>query len=88
MWYVYTMEYYSAIKKNEITPFAATWIGPRDCHTKWSKPDKETQISYDITQMWNLKKKRYKCTYIQNRNRPTDIENKPMVTKGERGWEG
>ena len=26
MWYIYTVEYYSAIKKDKIMPFVGTWV--------------------------------------------------------------
>ena len=55
----------------------------RDHRTKRNKPDRERQISYDIPCMWNLKKK-IQMNLFTNRHRPTDIENKLMVTKGER----
>ena len=64
--------------------------GPRDCHTEWSKSETERQIPYNTDYMWNLEKW-YRWTYLQSRNRVTDVENKLMVTSGGRGggmnWE-
>ena len=68
-------------KKEWNNAICSNMNGPRYYHTKWSKLEKD---KYHIAYMCNLKKK-YKWTYIQNRNRPIDIENKFMVTKGERG---
>ena len=47
MWYMYTMEHYSAIKKNEIMPFAATWMDLEIIIL--SKADRERPIAYIIT---------------------------------------
>ena len=48
MWYIYTMEYYSAIKKSKIMPFAATWMELETLSMKRSKSERERQIPYDI----------------------------------------
>ena len=42
-------------KKEWNNAFCSNMDGPRDYHTKWNKPDRERQISYDITHRWNLK---------------------------------
>ena len=56
--------------------------GPRDCHTEWSKSEREKQISYVNAYMWNLKKW-YRWSYLQSRNGDTDVEDKCMDTKEE-----
>ena len=48
------MEYYSAIKKNEIRPFAATWMNVESVTlTEASQTEKEKY--HDLPFMWNLK---------------------------------
>ena len=48
------MEYYLAIKKNLILPFATTWMDLEDIMLS-EMSDIERQILYDITYVWNLK---------------------------------
>ena len=49
------MEYYSAIKNEQNNAICSKMDVTRDYHTKWSKSERERQVSYDITYMWNLK---------------------------------
>jgi len=80
VWYICTVEYYSAVKKNQIMPFAETWM---NLEMSILSEVSQTQISYDITQVESNFLKWYKWIYSQNRNRFTDFENKLMVTKVE-----
>ena len=52
--YTHTVEHHSATEKNEMMPFAATWMDLEIIIL--SKSDKERQLSYDITYTWNLQK--------------------------------
>ena len=74
------MEYYSDIKKNEILPFAATWMDLEGIMLSEISQTEKDKILYDITYTWNLKNK----THSQKRSRLTDIENKLVVTSGKR----
>ena len=68
-------------KKELNNAICSNMDGPRDSHTKWNKSeeDKYHMVSYVESKIW------HKWTYLQKRNRPTDIENKFMVTKGAGG---
>ena len=48
MWYIYTMVYYSAIKKNEIMPFAATWM---DLESVILREVSQTEEKYYMTSL-------------------------------------
>ena len=54
-WYIYTMEYYSAIKKNEIMSFAMTWMDLEIVILSEVSQTKKDKY-HDIVYMWNLKK--------------------------------
>jgi hypothetical protein len=53
MWYLYTMEFYSATRKNEIMSFTGNgWNWRTGSPLKWSKP--EGQKVYVVSHMWNI----------------------------------
>ena len=57
------MEYYSVIKKEWNNAIFGNMDATRDYHIKWSKSERERQIPYDITYMWNLKPGKNEAIY-------------------------
>ena len=71
--YINTIEYYLAIKKNEIMPLVATWMDLEIIILSEINQKRKTNIIRHFFYV-DSKEKRYKWTYLQNRNRSTDIE--------------
>ena len=58
MWHIYTMEYYSTIKRNEIELFVVRWMDLESVIQSEVSQKKKKQIPYGNTYIWNLRKKK------------------------------
>ena len=54
MWSIYTMDYYSAIRKDEYPPFASTWMEQEGIMLSEISQG-ERQLLYGFTSMWNIR---------------------------------
>ena len=54
MWYIYTMEYHSAIKRNKTGLSVETWMDPE--YVTQSEVSQKVKQIYNIAYMWNLEK--------------------------------
>ena len=57
MWHIYTMEHYSAIRRNKIELFAVRWMDLESVMQS-EVSQREKQIPYANTYIWNLKNKK------------------------------
>ena len=80
MWYVYTKEYYSAIKKTEIMPFAAIWMDlDTDLPSELSQREKDKYSS--ISLIWQVQK-------MIQMNLSTKQKETHVLREQKYGWRG
>ena len=90
VWYIYTVEYYSAIEKELI------WVSSNEvnetgaCYTEWNKSERGRQILHINAYICNLERW-YQRSHMQVSKGNTDVKNRLLdsVAEGEGGmiWE-
>ena len=84
MWYIWNIINHER-EQNPVIKIQSIMDGPRDYCTEWSKSEREKQILYINTYIWNLKKKWCKWSYCK-----VEIETSvwiPRVNGGGMNWE-
>ena len=84
LWYIYTMEYYSAIKRNTFESVLMRWMNLEPIiQTEVSQKEKNKYRILMHTYIWNLGKWYWRI-YLQGSNGEREIENRFMdIVRGE-----
>ena len=69
-------------KRKQIWVISSELDEARAWYTEWNKSEREKQISYINTYMWNLEKQ-YWWTYLQGKIRVSDMDKRIMDTAGK-----
>ena len=75
------MEYYSAIKKNKILPFAGTWMDLKSVIL--SEVSQTEKGKYDIPYMWNLKRNDTKPNLLTKQKQTHRFQEQAYVAGGK-----
>ena len=78
-----TIEYYSAITRNWVLPFADNMDSPKRYCAMWNKVDRERQMQNYLIYVWYLKTKQMK-----NRTKQRQVHiHREQTSDGQRGGE-
>ena len=58
MWSIYTMDYYSAIRKDEYPTFASTWMGLKEIMLSEISQAEKDNYHMVFTHLWNIRNSR------------------------------
>ena len=87
MWYIYTMEYYSAIKRNKIVPFAEMWM---DLETviQSEVSQKEKSKYHILTHMCGIQKNGIDDLICKAETETQMQRTNAWTSRGMEGWDG
>ena len=84
LWYIYMMDYYSAIKKNAFESVLMRWMKLEPIIQSDVSQKEKTPIHYSNTYIWNSERWQ-RWPYTQDTKRDTDVKNR-LLDSGRR-WE-